>query len=141
VDYSAFLAGRASKPPRDYAFLQMMYAYVPWPGWRALRTEEYTYARTVQGPWLLFHTRKDPFQTKNLVDDRSSRALAAEMDKRLTTMMKETGDSWDYQATTGDYKLWLSGGRKQEGQDLGVPYPGREAPVMRDRKFKRLKKG
>src|SRR6185295_12003482 len=125
---SAFIAGKSSKAPRDYAFLQMMYAYVPWPGWRAIRTNEHTYARTVKGPWLLFNTAKDPFQLKNLAEDSGSRALVADMDKRLATMMKENGDSWEYKTTDGDYKLWLGGGAKQEGQDLGVPYPGREAP-------------
>ena len=137
LDYSPLLTGKGSKPPRDYAFLQMMYAFVPWPGWRAIRTHEHTYARTAKGPWLLFHTAKDPFQTKNLVDDPSSRSLAAEMDSRLATLMKESGDSWEYQATTGDFKLWLSGGSKQEGQDLGVPYPGREAPQQRNRRGRR----
>jgi arylsulfatase A-like enzyme len=141
MDFSPMLAGRASRPPRDYAFLQMMYAYVPWPGWRAIRTEEHTYARTAKGPWLLFHTIKDPFQTKNLADDPSSRTLVAEMDRRLSALMKDTGDTWDYQATTGDYELWLKGGQKQEGQDLGVPYPGREAPESRGRKMRKGKKG
>jgi arylsulfatase A-like enzyme len=139
VDYSSFLTGRAGRAPRDFAFLQMMYAYVPWPGWRSIRTEEYTYARTAKGPWLLYQTRKDPFQMKNLVDDRSSRALVGEMDKRLTSLMKETGDSWEYQAKTGDYELWLKGGSKQEGQDLGVPYPGREAPKATGRRLRKLK--
>jgi arylsulfatase A-like enzyme len=136
LDYSPFLAGKSSKPPRDHAFLQMMYAYVPWPGWRAIRTHDFTYARTVNGPWLLFNTAKDPFQMKNLVDDRGSKALLTEMDNRLCAMMKDNGDSWEYKATTGDYRLWLSGGQKQEGQDLGVPYPGREAPQPRHRKRK-----
>ena len=141
LDYSPLLTGKGAKPPRDYAFLQMMYAYVPWPGWRAIRTHEHTYARTAKGPWLLFHTAKDPFQTKNLVNDPSSRSLAAEMDSRLATLMKESGDSWEYQATTGDFKLWLSGGSKQEGQDLGVPYPGREAPQQRNRRGRKKSGG
>ncbi len=68
----------------------MMYAYVPWPGWRAPRTHDHTYARTVNGPWLLFEIAKDPYQMKNLVDERGSRALVAEMDKRLSKLMKET---------------------------------------------------
>ncbi len=138
LDYSSLLTGKGSKPPRDYAFLQMMYAYVPWPGWRAIRTQEYTYARTVKGPWLLYHTAKDPFQTRNLVEERSARALLDEMDKRLAALMKETGDSWEYQAATGDYRLWLTGGRKQqEGQYLGVPYPGREAPAPNTRRLQK----
>lgn len=127
LDYSGLVTGKAGRAPRDHAFLQMMYAYVPWPGWRALRTHEYTYARTVKGPWVLFHTAKDPYQLKNLVDDPSSRSLLQEMDKRLAAEMKETGDSWDYQATTGDLKNWVPGGSKQRSQDLGVPYPGEQA--------------
>ncbi len=133
LDYSAFLTGKARRAPRDYAFLQMMYAYVPYPGWRAIRNEEYTYARTVKGPWVLFHTAKDPFQMKNLADDPSSRTLVAEMDRRLAALMKETGDSWEYKATTGDYELWLQGGAKQVSQGLGVPYPGRENPEVKPR--------
>jgi arylsulfatase A-like enzyme len=149
LDYSSFLTGKSSKPPRDWAFLSMIYAYVPWPGWRAIRSHEHTYARTVNGPWLLFDTAKDPFQMKNLVDEPGSRALLAEMDKRLSNLMSETGDSWDYQATTGDYKLWLDGGHKlkgttkQEKQDLGVPYPGNEdpQPTSRKRKLKLKSRG
>ena len=142
LDYSPLLTGKSARPPRDYAFLQMMYAYVPWPGWRAVRTQEHTFARTVKGPWLAFHTAKDPFQEKNLVDDPSSRSLVADMDKRLANLMKETGDSWEYKATTGDYELFLSGGRKQQqGQYLGVPYPGREAPEQNSRRIRKKKGG
>lgn len=56
---------------------------------------------------------KDAFQWKNLADDAGSRALLAEMDKRLANLMKETGDSWNYKATTSDYKSWLGGGSKE----------------------------
>lgn len=124
LDYAPLLTGKSNKAPRDHAFLQMMYAYVPYPGWRAIRTREYTYARTATEPWLLYHTAKDPFQLKNLADDPSSRTLQAEMDKRLGALMKDTGDTWDYRANNGDYKMWLQGGGKQESQSLGVPYPG-----------------
>jgi hypothetical protein len=95
----------------------------------------------VHGPWLLFNTLKDPFQMKNLADDSGSRTLVAEMDQRLSSLMKETGDSWDYRATTGDYKLWVQGegDTKLEKQDLGVPYPGREDPQP-GRKHKRALK-
>jgi hypothetical protein len=72
------------------------------------------------------------------VEERSARALLDEMDKRLAALMKETGDSWEYQAATGDYRLWLTGGRKQqEGQYLGVPYPGREAPAPNTRRLQK----
>jgi arylsulfatase A-like enzyme len=124
LDYSGLLTGKSSRAPRDYAFLQMAYAYVPWPGWRALRTREYAYARTGQGPWLLFNLAKDPHQTRNLVDDPSSRTLLAEMDKRLSATMRDSGDAWELKSTTGDLDLWLPGGPKQQTQTLGVPWPG-----------------
>lgn len=124
LDYSPLLTGQDAKAPRGYAFLQMMYAYVPWPGWRALRTGEYSYARTAAGPWLLFDMRKDPCQMKNLVDDRGSRAVVEEMDRRLAAVMKESGDSWEHRAQTGDIASWMPGGPKQRSQNLGVPWPG-----------------
>lgn len=123
ADYSPVITGQASRAPRGFAFLQMMYAYVPWPGWRALRTQEYSYARTGQGPWLLFNMEKDPYQLKNLVDDPGSRTLVRDMDQRLAAFMKETGDSWEYKATNGDLEQWVPGGQKQK-KTLGVPWPG-----------------
>jgi arylsulfatase A-like enzyme len=133
LDYSPLLTGKTARPPRDYAFLEMMYAYVPWPGWRALRTRRYTYARTVEGPWLLFETAKDPFQMNNLIDDPASQSLVEEMDKRLAAVMKDTGDSWDIKATTGDIENWLAGGSKQQSQNLGVPWPGGQVEATKER--------
>jgi len=140
LDYSPVLRQESSKPPRDYAFLQMMYAYVPWPGWRALRTSRYTYARTVKGPWLLYDIAKDPCQTNNLVNDPAFRPLVEQMDKRLAFIMKETDDSWDIKATTGDLKNWLPGGIKQESQNLGVPWPGAKTEAAKKESSGRRKK-
>ena len=124
LDFSPLLTGKSKKAPRDYAFIQMMYAFVPWPGWRGFRTREYTYARTVDGPWILFNDTKDPYQMKNLVDDPKSQSLVRRMDKRLADIMAENGDSWGIEATTGDTESWLPGGSKQKSQVLGVTWPG-----------------
>jgi arylsulfatase A-like enzyme len=124
ADFSAFLTGRADRPPRDYAFLQMLYAYVPWPGWRAIRTRQYMYARLKDKPWLLFDVLKDPYEMTNLVKDEASAALVKEMDDRLSAVMKDVGDSWDLKAADGDLKAWLPGGSKQQSAYLGVPWPG-----------------
>jgi arylsulfatase A-like enzyme len=132
LDYSPMLRGDSSRAPRDYVFLQMMYAYVPWPGWRAFRTRQYTYARTVKGPWLLFDITKDPYQTNNLVSDPASQTLVEEMDKRLAAIMMETGDSWDIKSATGDIKNWLPGGSKQKSQNLGVPWPGGQVEATKE---------
>ena len=138
LDFAPLLTGASKSAPRDHAYLQMLYAYVPWPGWRALRTREYTYARTSSGPWLLYRTAKDPYQLKNLADDPSSRTLLGEMDRRLTALMKQHNDTWDYRATTGDYKAWIPGGAKSEHQTLGTPFPGSgESPAVQPKKKKK----
>jgi arylsulfatase A-like enzyme len=140
-DYSPLLRGESSKPPRDYVYLEMPYAYVPWPGWRALRTRDLMYARTAEKPWLLFDLSKDPWQQKNLVDDPASQALVKQMDARLTAIMKETGDSWDIKADSGDLKNWLPGGGKQQGQaSLGTDWPGKAVSASIDEKPKKRKK-
>lgn len=141
LDYSPLLTGATATPPRDYAFLQMLYAYVPWPGWRGFRTREYSYARTVDGPWILYDMKKDPYQMKNLVDDPASESLVKKMDKRLASIMKEAGDSWVLKATTGDIENWLPGGSKQRGQYIGVPWPGCQVETAREGKSGRKKKG
>lgn len=133
LDFSKMVTAGAPAP-RDYVFLEMAYAYVPWPGWRALRTRQYSYARTGQGPWFLYDLEKDPFQMKNLVGDPASKALVEEFDKRLAAVMKETGDSWELKATTGDLELWLPGGPKERGEYMGVTWPGCEITVENTRK-------
>lgn len=126
ADFSPFMRGEVSKPPRDYVYLEMPYAYVPWPGWRALRTRDLMYARTADKPWLLFDLAKDPWQMKNLVDDPASQALVRQMDVRLAAIMRQTGDSWDVKADSGDLEKWVPGESKQKGQaTLGADWPGK----------------
>lgn len=126
ADFAPLIRGEASKPPRDFVYLEMQYAYVPWPGWRALRTRDMMFARTADKPWLLFDLAKDPWQMKNLVDDPASQAVVKQMDARLTKIMRETGDSWDIQADSGDLEKWRPGAAKQRGQaSLGADWPGK----------------
>ena len=143
-DFSPLLRGEVSQPPRDYVYLEMPYAYVPWPGWRAIRTRQYMYARTKEKPWLLFDLINDPWEMNNLVDDPASQSLVQQMDSRLTAVMRASGDSWSYRASTGDLKNWLPGGSKQRSQSaLGADWPGKlisgNAP-MKQRKAGKKKK-
>ncbi len=141
ADFSPLIRGESSKPPRDYVYLEMPYAYVPWPGWRAVRTRDLMYARTVDKPWLLFDLEKDPWQMKNLVDDPASEALVKQMDGRLAAIMRETGDSWDVRADGGDLQKWLPGVSKQQGQaSLGADWPGKAVDRTADDKPKGRKR-
>jgi len=140
LDFSGLVTGKAYAP-RDYVYLAMHYAYVPWPGWRAIRTGDYIYARVVDKPWLLFDMKNDPWQMINLIDDPSSKSLVEEMDKRLVSIIKETGDSWTIKATSGDISNWEPGGSKQKSAYLGVTWPGcgvteREAKEKKGKKRK-----
>jgi arylsulfatase A-like enzyme len=130
-DFSALFSGKTQTAPRDYVYLEMPYAYVPWPGWRALRTRDHMYARTSEGPWLLFDLGHDPWETNNLV--RTKPGEVKEYDSRLADMMKKYGDSWSVKTETGDVTLWLPGGPKQQSQNLGVPYPGEQKPTAEQR--------
>jgi hypothetical protein len=62
------------------------------------------------------------------------------MDKRLAAIMKESGDSWDLKATTGDLENWLPGGAKQKSQNLGVPFPGGQIDAPAERSPSAAKK-
>lgn len=130
ADYAPLLTGRATAPPRDYAYLQMIYGYVPWPGWRAIRTRTHLYARTADGPWLLFDIQHDPHEMRNLADEPSAAAMLAELDRRLIQIMAEAGDTWKIAAEGGDLDHWHPGHKKFLQHDLGVNWPGKYADAI-----------
>jgi arylsulfatase A-like enzyme len=125
-DFSELFAAKTQTAPRDYVYMEMPYAYVPWPGWRAFRTKDHMYARTSERPWLLYDLAKDRWETNNLIGANSDEVKAC--DSRLAGMMKQYGDSWSAQTDTGDVTAWLPGGPKQQSQNLGVPFPGQQKP-------------
>lgn len=98
ADLSAVVLGKNAKGP-DSAFFQI---FGPFhgdgteDGWRGIRTQQHVYARFENKPWVLYDLQKDPFQQKNLADDPASKSLLSDMERRLTTWMKRTGDSWKF---------------------------------------------
>lgn len=113
VDCSAaFLGG---EPAQTSVYLAMQHGYVPWPGWRGLRTERYNYARTEDRPWILFDLQNDPFEEHNLVGRNAS--LVAEMDSLLLDAMSESGDSWrGTSQQLGDWDLWPARAQRSGGR-------------------------
>ena len=90
------IAGQGRGP--DSAYFEIFGPYAGGAvkaGWRGVRTERYMYARYRETPWVLYDLQRDPFEMKNLVEERSARALMADMEKRLAQWMQRTGDSWD----------------------------------------------
>ncbi len=60
--------------------------------YRGVRTRRYTYARDLNGPWLLFDNKTDPYQLTNLIDSSEHRELAADMERRTQQWLERTGD-------------------------------------------------
>lgn len=96
-DYSGYLAG--GRDPSDGAALISCPA--PFGQWdrahggreyRAVRTRRYTYARDLNGPWLLFDNVKDPYQMHNLVNQPGAASIQARLERILARKLKEAGD-------------------------------------------------
>ena len=60
--------------------------------WRGLRTEQYTYTRNLDGPWLLYDNKADPYQMDNLINLPASADLQQTLEILLQAMMDERGD-------------------------------------------------
>ena len=116
---STIMGGEAVQ---EVAYLSMHHAFVPWPGWRGIRTERYNYARTEVGPWLLHDLGHDPYEERNLVGDNER--LVAEIDAFLIETMAGCGDSWrGISQERGDWERWLG---SRQRQNAGAIYPGSE---------------
>ena len=63
--------------------------------WRGVRTDQYTYARYRDRPWLLFDNRKDPYQMDNLVGKPEYKDVQARLEARLQSLMKKIGDKFE----------------------------------------------
>ena len=96
TDLSGVVLGTTDRGP-DSAFFQI---FVPFAGdatprpWRGVRTDRHMYARTQEGPWVLYDLEDDPYERENLADDPAHAALRERMEAKLAGWMKRTGDSW-----------------------------------------------
>jgi arylsulfatase A-like enzyme len=64
------------------------------PEYRAIRTARYTYARSLQGPWLLYDDQADPHQMTNLVSNAEATRLKRQLDDQLNAELKRIGDQF-----------------------------------------------
>ena len=62
--------------------------------YRGLRTSNYTYARDLNGPWLLYDNETDPFQLDNLVNRAEVQDLQADLEALLQRKLAERGDEF-----------------------------------------------
>ncbi len=65
-----------------------------YPEYRAIRTKQYTYARTPEGASKLFDNLSDPYQMNNLVDKPEFADLQQELDAKLNQQLENIGDDF-----------------------------------------------
>ena len=109
LDFSGHLRGG----PAPGGGAALIACYAPFGQWtrkgggreyRGVRTERYTYVRSLDGPWLLFDNQSDPHQMKNLCGDPHSAALEKELDALLQKKLRDTRD--DFQPAAKYIEKW-----------------------------------
>ncbi|MBV7339307.1 sulfatase [Chloroflexi bacterium TSY] len=99
TDYAPYLRGSADAPA-DNVLLACYHPFgeyerrVGGREYRGLRTERYTYARALAGPWLLYDNVQDPYQLNNLVDQPETATIQAELDQALDRKLAALGDEF-----------------------------------------------
>lgn len=104
-DFSDVLMGRV-RAPENAALISCPSPFGQWTRarggreYRGVRTERYTYARDLNGPWLLFDNQTDPYQVNNLCSQPEHADLQRRLEKMLARKLKETHDDF---LSGGDY--------------------------------------
>ena len=62
--------------------------------YRGLVTTQYTYVKDLNGPWLLFDNKKDPFQLNNLVGKASHAQVQQKLEAALKATLAQRGDAF-----------------------------------------------
>lgn len=99
INYRPYLEGK--EQVGDAALLTCVQPFGQWNSvkhggreYRAIKTKQYTYARDLNGPWLLFDNINDPYQKSNLIGTDEFITLQDDLEKQLTSRLKETGDEF-----------------------------------------------
>ena len=76
--------------------------------YRGIKTKQYTYVRTPNGPSMFFDNINDPFQMNNLLGDSTFEPLQKELDLKLHQALEAIGDEFhsrDYYLEKYNYVL------------------------------------
>ena len=105
TDFSDVLRG-TKKPNDDAALISCPSPFGQWTRanggreYRGIRTRRYTYVRDLNGPWLLYDNKQDPYQLNNLCNKPEHSKLQEELESVLSQKLKQTNDeflpAWEY---------------------------------------------
>jgi arylsulfatase A-like enzyme len=99
IDYSDYLRG-GKNPSDNTTVIACAAPFGQWPRraggreYRGIRTNRHTYVRDLNGPWLLFDSQADPYQTNNLANLPEHGPLQAKLDAILSRKLKQSGDKF-----------------------------------------------
>jgi len=97
----ALIALASGVEPRWQRPASLIASYAPFGQWdrrvggrayRGVRTEQHTYVRDLNGPWLLFDNHEDPYQLRNRIADRR---LRENLENLLRTELDAVGDPFE----------------------------------------------
>ncbi len=101
IDYSDMVRNQnfAKKAPEE-TLISCVQPFGQWSRdiggkeFRGIVTQRYTYTRDLNGPWQLFDNKEDPYQMNNLVSNPKAAKLQADLDKRLSKVLRERKDKF-----------------------------------------------
>jgi arylsulfatase A-like enzyme len=62
--------------------------------YRAIKTNQYSYVKGIEGAWFLFNDLNDPYQMNNLVDNPEFADIQKQLDKQLMQELAKIGDDF-----------------------------------------------
>lgn len=104
TDYASYLKGQ-EKAPAEGVLLSCHRPFGEFTRessaqeYRGVRTDRFTYAAHLEGPWLLYDNEKDPYQQVNLVNDPASKEIIDQLDHQMRVLLRKVGDEFH----PGDY--------------------------------------
>lgn len=93
--------------------------------YRGVRTHRYTYARTLDGPWLLYDNVEDPYQLRNRCDDPDMRQTQERLEELLRDWLQRTDDDFAH----GDELIARCGYTVNENGTVGYQNPDHHGQV------------
>lgn len=99
INYAEVIKGNA-KSKTKYALISCIQPFGQWSRkrggkeYRGVTNAKFTYARDLNGPWLLFDNEKDPFQLNNLVNQTDYTRLQKKMEKALQIELAKRNDEF-----------------------------------------------
>lgn len=99
MDFSGHIRG-GTDPSDGAALILCAHPFGQWirsnqgREYRGIRTRTHTYVRTLEGPWLLYDNRNDPYQMTNLCGRPECAELQRQLETRLQAKLDATRDAF-----------------------------------------------